>query len=179
MTCCVLQPWVHDLSLMQQTVLLTAIRGPDNATKYTSTKSLLRWYRRCILISAFDRAALDTPYDQRGGSFTGPTYQKVYANGRVPDALNVDWEKDIEPTFAGFLKDLDMLPHHFLMHFIHAMEILGYKHPIPRIRQYWHAQYNRLVRDFHMNIESERELDERLGDSEEQWKNYNEEATRA
>ena len=44
----VLQPWVSGLTFMQQTVLLTAIRGPDGVPKYGPTKMLLRWFRRCI-----------------------------------------------------------------------------------------------------------------------------------
>src|SRR5262245_28467293 len=47
----VLQDWVQERPFMQQTVLLTAIRGPDGIAKYSSVKLLLRWYRRCVLLS--------------------------------------------------------------------------------------------------------------------------------
>ncbi|UAK24374.1 hypothetical protein [Sphingomonas nostoxanthinifaciens] len=58
---------------MQQTVLLTAIRGPDDLPKYGSPKMLLRWYRRCILLSAMDQRVLADPMEDCGGSFTGPS----------------------------------------------------------------------------------------------------------
>jgi hypothetical protein len=69
----VLQDWVQGLTMMQQTVLLTAIRGPDGTPKYGSVKMLLRWFRRCVLLSAIDGKVLDNPCDSNGGSFTGPS----------------------------------------------------------------------------------------------------------
>lgn len=72
----VVQPWVSTLPLMQQTVLLTAIRGPDGSPKYGSTKMLVRWFRRCVLLGSFERAAFKTPYELGGGSFTGPSVSR-------------------------------------------------------------------------------------------------------
>lgn len=67
----VTQEWTHALSMMQQTVLLTAVRGPDGHPKYGAVKMLLRWFRRCVLFSAIDGAVLVTPCQPGGGSFTG------------------------------------------------------------------------------------------------------------
>jgi hypothetical protein len=69
----VVQNWVSRIPLMQQTVLLTAIRGPDGSPKYGPTKMLVRWLRRCVLLGSFERAPFKTPYDVGGGSFTGPS----------------------------------------------------------------------------------------------------------
>ncbi|USQ97284.1 hypothetical protein [Caulobacter sp. RL271] len=69
----VVQPWVQDLSLMQQSVLLSAIRGPDGSPKYGKTKLLVRWFRRCVLLGSFERAAFASPHQLGGGSFTGPS----------------------------------------------------------------------------------------------------------
>lgn len=55
----VTQEWVHRLPFMQQTVLLTAVRGPDGIRKYHPCKDLLRWFRRCTLISALAVRKLD------------------------------------------------------------------------------------------------------------------------
>lgn len=68
----VIQLWVSRLPYMQQSVLLACVRGPDNIEKYHASKALIRWYRRCILLSAMDGEVIDNPQDQRGGSFTGP-----------------------------------------------------------------------------------------------------------
>lgn len=60
----VLQPWVQELSFMQQSVLISAVRGPDGIGKYHKGKGLIKWYRRCILVSAFDNGILTDPYHE-------------------------------------------------------------------------------------------------------------------
>lgn len=87
----VLQEWVEDLPMMQQTVLLTAVRGPDGLPKYHATKWLLRWYRRCTLLSALDGRVLSDPIERNAGSFTGPTI--VAADPAwAATATPADWE---------------------------------------------------------------------------------------
>ena len=163
----VLQDWVMELPLMQQSVLLTAVRGPDGIDKYHPVKYLVRWYRRCILISALDGGVLDTPYDERGGSFTGPSYTRaevgLYLEGVLP------WQPKMDKLADGYIKSLDSLPHHSSMHFLHSVEILGYKHPDVDIREWWGKLYLRLVGDLHLHPETEGELDRRLGDSKSGW----------
>ena len=48
MSKCVLQPWVLNLTYMQQSVLITSVRGPDGIRKDHVAKLLLRWLRRCF-----------------------------------------------------------------------------------------------------------------------------------
>ena len=164
----VLQDWVMELPLMQQSVLLTAVRGPDGIDKYHPVKYLVRWYRRCILISALDGVVLDRPYDERGGSFTGPSY----THGDYPQwggRLDEQWQQKMDKLVDGYIKSLDSLPHHSSMHFLHATEILGYKHPDIDIREWWHKLYLRLVGDLHLHPETVVGLDRRLGDSKSGW----------
>ncbi len=97
---CVLQDWVVGLPMMQQTVLLTAIRGPDNIAKYGEIKLLLRWFRRCVLLSALDGKVLDNPYDPAGGSFTGPS------------CVIGDWQSQMDGVVSGYIKACDAIPHH-------------------------------------------------------------------
>ena len=68
----VMQEWVSELTFMQQSVLITAVRGPDNLPKEHISKTLLRWYRRCILYSAMEHKIMTDPYEPGGGSFCGP-----------------------------------------------------------------------------------------------------------
>lgn len=77
-----------------------------------------------------------------------------------------------------YLKSLDALPHHFQLHFMHAAEIIGFKHPDERIRVWWCGVYHRLVRDMHLHAENEQEMDNRLGDNREKWLATCDEATR-
>lgn len=155
----VTQEWTWGIPMMQQTVLLTAVRGPDGLPKYGAVKLLLRWFRRCVLLSAIDGKVLDNPCDSNGGSFTGPS---------IGPPLNY-WEKAMNSHVDAYLRDLDAIPHHFQMHFMHAAEIVGYKHPDHRTRKWWYDLYLRLVNDMHLHPESEEELDGRLGDSRSGW----------
>lgn len=171
----VLQSWVQELSFMQQTVLLTAIRGPDGVAKYSKSKMILRWFRRCTLLSAFDGRALTKPYERGGGSFTGPSYEPISEN--IAEMLGHDWRAAMDDIVSEYLREVDMLPHHFQMHLMHAIEIIGYKHPDEVIRAWWHKTYLRLAHDFHLWPETEEQLDERLGDSREGWLARTDQAT--
>ena len=164
----VIQEWVHGLPMMQQTVLLTAVRGPDGLPKYHPTKFVLRWYRRCILLSALDGAVLTDPVDPNGGSFTGPSLDGWRLKR---EAVRVDdpWQAGMDDRVTDYLRALDEVPHHFQMHLMHAVEILGYKHPDEHTRDWWHRVYLRLVHDMHLWPETEDQLDQRLGDSREGW----------
>lgn len=157
----VTQEWVLSLSLMQQTVLLTAIRGPDGQAKYAGVKMLLRWYRRCVLISALDGCVLTDPISDNGGSFTGPSL-------KGEDDLD-PWCDRMMTHVNAYLRELDAIPHHFQLHFLHAVEIVGYKHPDAMIAGWWLNLYQRLVNDLHLHPETEAELDSRLGDTREGW----------
>lgn len=112
----VLQEWVMQLPMMQQTVLLTAIRGPDGMTKYGAHKLLLRWFRRCVLLSAMDGKVLGNPHSANGGSFTGPSFD--VADQRWPS----EWEPTMNAIVDDYMRSLDALPMHFHLHLIHAVE---------------------------------------------------------
>lgn len=157
----VTQTWTHALPYMQQTVLLTAVRGPDGVAKYHPVKFLLRWYRRCILVSSLDGMVLTDPFDLRGGSFMGPI--------NLPPVDGKSWQDQMDVVVDRYLQSTDELPHHFQLHFMHAAEIVGYKHPDREIRVWWDGVYWRLVNDMHLHRETEVELDARLSDSREGW----------
>ena len=150
----VLQDWVTELTLMQQSVLLAAIRGPDTIRKDHPVKVLMRWYRRCILLSAFDKRVLDNPHEPGGGSFTGP----------MPgDVAVADLMKD-------YLRYIDEMPHHFQLHLMHSAEILGYKHPSVEIGERWGWFYRLIVSDAHLQPETREAMEWRLSDNEQSWR---------
>lgn len=166
---CVLQDWVQELTYMQQSVLIAAVRGPDTIRKDHPVKVLCRWLRRCILISAFDGKPLLDPYAPGGGSFTGPCKTEVV--------------RGLDSAVELYLRSVDEIPHHFSLHLMHAAEIIGYKMPLtlklddappfpPRttIRAWWHEFYLKIVNDAHLQPESEERMDKRLGDNERNWR---------
>lgn len=152
----VLQEWVERLTFMQQSVLIAAVRGPDGIRKDHAVKVLCRWLRRSFLICAFDRRAHSNPYEPCGGSFTGKCMTKEINS--IDDALDM------------YMRSVDELPHHFQLHFMHAAEILGYKHPESEIKEWWNNTYLRLVNDAHLYPESEEQMDKRLSDNEQAWR---------
>ena len=176
------QAWLHSIPIMQQSVLFSAIRAPDGMAKDHPAKDVIRWYRRCVLISAFDGKTLDNPYDKGGGSFTGPSL-KVHDFGQACtprkqlfDSRNNRWVPlDKWYTAMGgisdaFIKARDEMTLHYYAHAMHAFQILGVSHPNERIREYWQNMYLRMVDALHLSPEPVEALQRRLGDSESQWK---------
>lgn len=190
----VLQPWVMQLPLMQQSVLMTAVRGPDGVAKYHPVKNLMRWYRRCVLVESFRRHIITVPfnppklldqYGKLGGSFTGPslTIQEVVAHDKGADPMSPDydglkWEYAMnELVVTKYVQSLDELPHHFQMHLMHSVEIVGYQHPDARISEWWRQLYRRLAHDMHLTAETKLEMQRRLGDTMEGWLARSDKAT--
>lgn len=163
----VIQEWVQRLSFMQQSVLLSGIRGPDGVRKQHPCKPLLRWYRRCVLISAFEGKAITNPFSPGGGSFTGPIGD-VSSGGQLA-TFEADWPKYIRGYVDDYLIARDELPYHFQVHLMHAFEIIGYCHPDQTIRTFWNQVYVRIVEAMHLWPEEPHELAARLGDNKAQW----------
>jgi hypothetical protein len=163
----VVQPWVADLPLMQQSVLLTAVRGPDGLPKYHAVKYILRWYRRCILLSSFMGEVIDNPVVSDGGSFLGPS---VFTDDKMRvGLLPHQWAVAMIDRATDYIRSLDEVPHHFQLHLMHSAEIVGYKHPTPTTAAWWLDFYNRLAHDMHLWPETEEQLDRRLSDTREGW----------
>lgn len=156
----VLQDWVTRLTFMQQSSLLTAIRGPDDRAKYATPKMLLRWFRRNVLISAFEGKVLTDPFHDGGGSFTGPSLDAF---------TSTDWRKAMKHHVDEYIKNLDAIPAHFQNHFRQAIQIVAYKHPDNKVREFWLMVYNKLVMELNLYPESEEDMDARLSDSRDLW----------
>lgn len=150
----VLNEWVQALPLMQQSVLLSAVRNADGVAKRHPSKELIRWFRRCVLMAAFENRQLTTPDEPGGGSFTGP----------VPD---------LAKALDAFIDARDEMTLHYYAHAMHAFEILAYKHPDPVVALFWDGAYLRMAHALHLWPETKRQMDERLGDKYEGWAERN------
>ena len=146
-----LQPWVENLSMMQQCVLLSSIRAPDGVAKGHPSKLLYRWFRRCVIICSFENKVHSTPDEPCGGSFTAPIH-------------------DIISSVELYFYNVDSVPHHAHMHLVHAAEILAYKHPSFDTRRFWFDFYKDAVNDLHLFEESEEQMDYRLSGDESRWR---------
>lgn len=130
----VVKEWISNLSLKQQTVLLSALRGCDTVDKHDVSKLFIRKLRSVIL------------------------------NNACPNEGDFMQDTVTDEVIYNFTKSLDKYPFHFLMHFIHAVEIIGYKHPDENTKLWWNNLYKTIVNSFHMNIETEEQCDYRLRD---------------
>ncbi len=131
----VVQAWLRACSWKQQSVLLSALRGCDGLPKDDVSKLFTRKLRSVLLYSA-------------DGDLKG------------------DFMKDVvtSETVAQFTSHLDHYPVHWLMHFIHAVELVGHKHPQSEVRCWWFGLYIVLCGGLHLSPESERDCDSRLAD---------------
>lgn len=147
----VLNDWVCDLTYMQQSVLLSMVRNADGIAKHHEQKELIKWYRRCVLRSAFDGRTLEEPTEPGGGSFTGPV-----------DSIHL--------ALDHFIWSRDEMTLHYFSHAMQAFEVLGYKHPEPWVRAFWHGAFLRMIHALHQNPETEYEMDKRLCDNIDTWR---------
>ena len=165
----VLQDWVQELPFMQQSVLITSCRGPDGLSKDHVAKGMCKFIRRTFMISAFDGLSRWNPHEEGGGSFTGPA-SGLHAVGVV---FNLNWPSDSESLINlirdKYLDSTDDMPHHFQTHIMHTAQVLGYKHPDPFVRRWWHETYLMIVNDLHLLPESKASMNKRLGDNREDW----------
>lgn len=133
------QEWTLRLALRMQSLLMLAMRGPDGAPKHGTAKVLLRELRSVVLVPAFPG---------KPDSFMGT------------QAGHCDWSVAEE-----FAENHDEYTHHWLMHFIHAAEVVGAFHPDNVVRAFWWNFYVRMCHAFHMNPEDHAALVSRLGDN--------------
>jgi hypothetical protein len=131
----VVQDWVGEgLTLKQQTVVLSAIRGCDGAPKDDLSKPFVRALRSTVLKNAVDGEC----------SFMG---------------------SDIDSAqIKRFLKALDPYPMHWLLHFTHAVECVGYGHPDHVIAKWWDRLYCDICHALHFKPEDFDAWDHRLRD---------------
>ena len=139
----VLQNWVMELTLMQQGLILTCIRGPDGIPKKHISKDLVKAFRAATLVNAH-------PFPN---SFMGN------GTGILRDA-----------EFNQFFESVDEYPLHWFLHMMHGAELLGYEHPRALVRAFWGRVYNKICKDLHVGEESATRMRRRLLDARKEVK---------
>lgn len=135
-----LKKWVTEVPWMQQGVLVAGIRGCDGLPKEDVSKIIVRGYRALILKSA-----------KGEGSFLARTPSNT----------------ELILAMKQFCQDIDHYSLHFMLHVMHAAEIVGYKHPDRTPRIIWNEFYLELCKTLHVFPESELTMDNRLKDDPE------------
>lgn len=126
----VVQDWVSTLSLREQGVLLSAIRGCDDAPKrpYDSAERRLVSYLRYLILNPADPREL--------------MYHGAFMQISPPDPNK--WSQS----------DLGHYPLHWVSHIMHAFEIIGYRHPDVLHSERGYSIYEKLVHGLHLNVET-------------------------
>lgn len=147
----VVQDWVWELPMQQQTVLLLACRGPDGIGKMHPTKEVVRRYRASVLNQAYTGRATKPDEATGGGNFMTLAWFRDRRH----------WQNEvIEP----FFDHVDGIPHHAYMHLAHGAGLLAYNHPEPRFRLRWMEFYQRCGDDLHFSCETKQQMNARLSD---------------
>jgi hypothetical protein len=141
----ILQPWVESLGLRHQGVIVSAMRGCDNAERDDASKKIQRLLRGAVLESHCGRSVKPASYIMT-----------------EPDANA--WQAMVKP----FIDSHDHYPNHYVLHFLHACEIIGYHGPRdePVYSDRWRGVYFTLCYKFHINPETKEQLDQRLNADE-------------
>jgi hypothetical protein len=134
----ILYDWVQELGLRHQGVILAAMRGCDGVGKQDVTKPIMRAIRAVTLV----------PFDAR--ELIEPKGYMYFEQDSFLEAIKV------------VSKSMDEYPLHFILHMLHALEIIGYKHPISSVRAAFQYGYERLVKKMHLRPEMEGVMNERL-----------------
>jgi hypothetical protein len=138
----VLHDWVHTLTFQQQALLMTGMRGPDGMPKHCEAKVIVRYLRGAVIKPAGNWSGLNDN-DFMWGDYTGDRF---------------DVATDL------FFDDHDQYPHHFIMHLIHCAQVVGYKHPDKTVSFFFLKFYVTACDSFHMEPETEEEMEKRLND---------------
>ncbi|MBT1702935.1 hypothetical protein [Chryseosolibacter indicus] len=140
----VLQEWVMELPLREQGTLLTCVRGCDDEPKiwtrtgvaYSPGRRLTAFIRWCFMVPADPREV-----DIEEGAFMMST---------PPDPF--------KPSEFGHL------PQHWYSHAMHALEVIGYRHPDTNISHTARQLYKAMVHNMHLNCETSMQMIVRLSE---------------
>jgi hypothetical protein len=159
----VLRKWVMERPLMQQAVLMAAVRCEDGTPKRHPMKDMVRLLRRAVFVSSFSGLEFDDPWEDegQGGSFSKPLQpgQSIF---EVTDA---------------FIDARDEMSLHYYSHFMHASHIIACWHPDSLNRQIFRDLYNRMVNALHLSPEHDGAMNARLSDSASEWKSREDRST--
>lgn len=145
--------WCRKLPYQQQSVLFLAGRGPDGVGKFHPCKPVQIAYRACVFVAAKYGRTLH--WGEKADTFMS---LDIFAD-------EARWAEAVKQFFDNH----DELPKHYLAHLMHGAQILGYKHPDERFRSRWMKFYREMVSMFHLNPETEAEMDKRLSDWERKY----------
>jgi hypothetical protein len=138
----ILQPWVARMGLRHQGCVLSSVRGCDTAPKDDPSKRIQRLIRGAILRPHCGDAS------------------------KAVSFIQVLDDEQLEHAMTCFVRGHDQYPNHYVLHVMHAAEIIGYYQNSTQ-RALWFTFYTRLCKSFHVTPETREQLDKRLNKDEQ------------
>ncbi len=143
--------WVMRLPLREQGALMAGIRGCDTvvdtfAPPFVDGSGYARIRHPTKQIVACLRYTVGVPHDEREVDTDG-----AFMASELPDVEQ--WP----------VKCLDDLPLHFVVHLLHAIEVIAYRLPDKKCDQ-WHRLYVRICEHMHVYPESRPDMIARLSE---------------
>lgn len=135
----ILRPWVTQLPLRLQGTLMAAMRGCDDEPKQWTSRGVA--YSPGRRLTAFIRWCFMVPADAR-------EVDREFMMSLPPNPF--------KPSEFGHL------PQHWYSHAMHALQVIGYEHPDPSIRDRAHELYLAMVENMHLRPESHASMWRRL-----------------
>ncbi len=132
-----LRDWVSKLPLRHQGVLIVATRGCDVAPKNPLDSTERQ-------ITAAIRYAIGNPFDQREVDSTPGCFMLSYPPAKMK------------------LSSLEHYPLHYVIHLMHACEVIGYCHPSQETQSVWMNLYLKFCHGLHLNPETAEQMHSRL-----------------
>lgn len=132
-----------ELPLREQGTLLTAVRGCDDEPKQWTSRGVAESPGRRL--TAFIRWCFMNPADVREVDIPGAFFQS-----RPPSPF--------KPSEFGHL------PQHWYSHAMHALEVIGYRHPNENTAEHAQYLYRHMVHNMHLNPETREQMIERLSE---------------
>lgn len=140
----VLQQWVMELPLREQGTLLTCVRGCDLEPKSWTSRGVS--YSQGRRLTAFIRWSFMVPADPREVD----SQEGAFMMSTPPSPF--------KPSEFGHL------PEHWYAHALHALEIIGYRHPSELVRNQGYEMYVAMVHNLHLQPETKEQMIERLSE---------------
>lgn len=133
-----------ELPLREQGTLLTCVRGCDNEPKqWTKTGVAYSPGRR---LTAFIRCCFMVPADVREVD----SQEGAFMMSEPPNPF--------KPSEFGHL------PQHWYSHAMHALEVIGWRHPDLHVRGEARSLYFEMVKNLHLNHETFEQFSQRLSE---------------
>lgn len=132
----VLQDWLVEIPIRMQSTLALGLRGPDGIDA-PETKKICRWLRSM----AFKPGNPDN-------------FREFMLVGDAPDRI-------IEKGACA--RELERMPQHFYSHLMHALQVVGWRHPSTLVRKRAIELYQDMVSLMHLEPERDADFESRLG----------------